>query len=97
MHDKSVSKRVLDESYALGRAKRPEFIFRYKSRALIAHWAVQKYGTQQGPQVIVDYGCAEGLTLVYPNLLLLPALLMTTSILYCHFGPISTQIILLFI
>jgi len=63
MQDKPVSKGVLDNDYALGRTKKPEFIFRYKTRALIAHWAVQHFSSHEGPYVVLDYGCAEGLTL----------------------------------
>jgi len=63
--DKSpISKGVLDVKYANERLKKPELKFRYKVRALISAQAVHKYIKKSKGLNILDFGAAEGLTIL---------------------------------
>ena len=59
-----VSKGVLDSEYAAERVKKPELIFRYKSRALVVSRAVKKFAPDLTRPDLVAFGCADGLTLL---------------------------------
>lgn len=57
------SKGILDTQYALDREKKPELIFRYKTRAqFVANCATTHLGGHIGLNVL-DFGAAEGLTI----------------------------------
>jgi ubiquinone/menaquinone biosynthesis C-methylase UbiE len=55
---------VLGKSYAKDRLNKRYLEFRYKERALVASWATKKYGTSRPILKLVDFGAAEGLTLL---------------------------------
>lgn len=54
---------VLDTRYAHARLKKPHLKFRYQERALVAVETIRRY-LPNGPWNVVDFGAAEGLTLV---------------------------------
>lgn len=70
MRKNEIPKGVLDKTYAIGRQKKPEFIFRYKVRARIVANAAKRYLEIAKPLHILDFGSAEGLTLLELNALL---------------------------
>lgn len=63
-------KGILEQSYAIGRQKKPELIFRFKVRARVVADAVQHYLDKLKQINILDFGSAEGLTLLELNSLL---------------------------
>ena len=57
------SKGILDTQYALDRERKPELIFRYKTRAqFVANCAHRYLGGHMGLSIL-DFGAAEGLTI----------------------------------
>lgn len=59
---------LLDKDYALGRKVKPGFIFNYKVRANIAAHYARKYISKSTLLNVLDFGSAEGLTLLEFNL-----------------------------
>jgi ubiquinone/menaquinone biosynthesis C-methylase UbiE len=55
---------VLDVAYAEQRQAREYLRFRYRLRALVAARAIRKYAVRGGPVRLIDFGAAEGLTLL---------------------------------
>ena len=58
------NKGVLDKNYADERVKRPELVFRYKTRALIVKNKILKHYKKKNQLEVMSFGAAEGLTLV---------------------------------
>jgi len=67
---KTVSKGVLNKTYAYNRVNKPELIFRHKVRARVAAGAVRRYLRRYENLKILDFGSAEGLALTELNKLL---------------------------
>ena len=70
MNNRKTSKGVLDERYASERLRKPELIFRYKTRARLVYNCVKKYTGRVSGISLLDFGAAEGLTLLELNNLL---------------------------
>jgi len=64
MTAKTVSKGVLGTDYADGRERKNELVFRYKTRACLVANLIARYGRKTDGLNILDYGSAEGLTLL---------------------------------
>ena len=60
-------KGVLDRQYFRGRMERPEYVFRYKTRSLIVHYAVSKFLRTPAKPCLLDFGAADGLNLLELN------------------------------
>jgi len=61
---------VLDRRYGVERLKKPELIFRYKMRALVAAQTARRHLLRPAPYDVVDLGSAEGLALIEARSLL---------------------------
>ena len=61
---------VLDRRYGIERLKKPELIFRYKMRALVAAQAARRHLRRPAPYDVVDLGSAEGLAMIEARMLL---------------------------
>jgi SAM-dependent methyltransferase len=68
--DNSKSKGILNQPYAFDRINKPELIYRYKVRARIVSDAAKRYLGEKSNLKILDFGSAEGLTLLELNELL---------------------------
>lgn len=55
---------VMDSSYASDRLRQPHLRFRFQTRALVAVQAMKQYGPAADAPRVVDFGAAEGLTLL---------------------------------
>lgn len=55
---------AMGADYARDRQQAPWIVFRYKVRALMAAFMIQKHRQTQGPLSLLDIGCADGLTLL---------------------------------
>lgn len=55
---------TLDKQYAHERASKEHLKFRYKQRALVSAWAIKTYLSLGNNFKLVDFGAAEGLTLM---------------------------------
>src|SRR3972149_2002436 len=66
----SKSKGVLDKKYAIERLQKPELKFRYKVRAAFVKNAVKKYLKKTYGLHVLDFGAAEGLTMLEMDRLL---------------------------
>lgn len=55
---------VLDKKYAEERLKKRYLKLRYKQRALVSAWAIKKYLSLKGGFRLVDFGSADGLTII---------------------------------
>jgi len=60
----TVSNGVLGTDYADGRKRKNELVFRYKTRACLVANLIAEYGRKTDGLNILDYGAAEGLTLL---------------------------------
>ncbi|MDZ7722078.1 MAG: class I SAM-dependent methyltransferase [candidate division KSB1 bacterium] len=68
----SLQKGVLDKNYAWARKRKPELIFRYRVRAALIKTIMDRYLSGHRDLQILDFGSAEGLTLLqlckyFPN------------------------------
>ena len=63
----------MDESYAIGRRKNPAIMFRYRLRAAVAAQAAIRYLGAQTPLRVLDFGSADGATILEMTRLLPPA------------------------
>jgi 2-polyprenyl-3-methyl-5-hydroxy-6-metoxy-1,4-benzoquinol methylase len=70
MNNTGTSKGILDERYASERQKKPELIFRYKTRARLVYNCAKKFIGRTSGIHLLDFGAAEGLTLLELNNLL---------------------------
>lgn len=57
-------KGVLDKSYAVERLQKPELNFRFKVRAYLVKNCIASYLTKQKEVKVIDFGAAEGLTML---------------------------------
>ncbi len=64
------SKGVLDKKYAIERLKKPELNFRFRVRATFVKNAIKKYLKKTENLEILDFGAAEGLTMLEMSKLL---------------------------
>jgi SAM-dependent methyltransferase len=55
---------VMESSYATDRLRKPHLRFRFRTRALIAHEAYLQFGNGNPAPDVVDFGAADGLTLL---------------------------------
>jgi SAM-dependent methyltransferase len=60
----TLPKGALDTRYSAERYKKPELIFRYKTRARVVARAAKELLKSSGPYNVLDLGAAEGLTLL---------------------------------
>ena len=60
-------KGVLDQEYAYERKRKKEYIFRYKVRAAWVKKCIENYAQKNKALQILDFGSAEGLTLLELN------------------------------
>lgn len=61
---------VMDQGYAEGRRQNPPLVFRYRVRARVVCQAARKHLSQTEALRVLDFGSAEGLTLLELNRLL---------------------------
>ena len=64
MRENDISRGILDKTYAEDRQKKPQLVFRYKVRARIVANAAKRYLATSKPLYVLDFGSAEGLTLL---------------------------------
>lgn len=69
MADQDSHAGVMDQQYAEGRKKQAELVYRYKVRARVVVEAIEKYLGLDGKITLLDFGPAEGLTLLEMNAL----------------------------
>jgi len=62
--EESPSAGVMDSSYASDRLEKPHLKFRLLTRALLAYQAYTRFGPGLASPQLVDFGCAEGLTML---------------------------------
>jgi len=55
---------ILTDDYASQRTKKKELIFRYKVRARMAAWALTRFCCKKDNHSIIDFGAADGRTLI---------------------------------